>query len=104
MGILVECPLCHRKQSTKNKHCAECGDHLDKQKRNGKARYWVIYRIAGKERKEFAGYSVQEARDAEGKRKGQKREGRILEMLPQSRITFGKLTEWYLATWKLRLN
>jgi integrase len=97
MGILVECPICHRKQSTKNKHCAKCGDHLDKQKRNGKARYWVIYRIAGKERREFAGYSVQEARDAEGKRKGQKREGRILEMLPQSRITFGKLSEWYLS-------
>ena len=48
MGILVECPLCHRKQSTKNKHCAACGDHLDKQKRNGKARYWVVYRIAGR--------------------------------------------------------
>jgi integrase len=97
MGILVECPLCHRKQSTKNKHCAECGDHLDKQKRNGKARYWVVTRLpGGKQRKEFAGYSVQEARDAEGKRKGQKREGRILEMLPQSRITFGDLAQWYL--------
>ena len=54
MGILVECPICHRKQSTKNKHCAACGDHLDKQKRNGKARYWVVTRLpGGKQRKEF---------------------------------------------------
>jgi integrase len=103
MGILVECPLCHRKQSTKNKHCAECGDHLDKQKRNGKARYWVVTRLpGGKQRKEFAGYSVQEARDAEGKRKGQKREGRILEMLPQAKVTFGKLTEWYMEKFMIQ--
>jgi len=45
--------------------------------------------------KEFAGYSIEEARDAEGKRRAQKREGRILEMLPQSRITFKELSGWF---------
>lgn len=97
MAILAECPICHRKQSIKNKQCAGCGDDLEKQKRNDNARFWVVYRIDGKQRKEFAGYSIQDAKNAEGKRKGQKREGRILEMLPQSRITFKALSEWFLS-------
>jgi integrase len=104
MAILAECPICHRKQSTRNKHCAECGDNLDKQKRNGKVRFYVIYRLAGKQHKEFAGYSIEEARDAEGKRRAQKREGRILEMLPQSRITFNKLSEWFLSEMESELE
>ena len=47
---------------------------------------------------EFVGYPVQEARDAEGKRKGQKREtrGRFFDMLPGLDTTFNDLTTWYL--------
>jgi hypothetical protein len=43
------------------------------------------------------GFSLEEARDAEGKRRSQKRENRIFDMLPESKITFKELTEWYLG-------
>jgi integrase len=42
------------------------------------------------------GYSIEEARDAEGKRRGQKREGHIFDMLPDSKKTFAELAEWFL--------
>lgn len=45
---------------------------------------------------EYVGFSVEEARDAEGKRRGQKREGRIFDMLPGSNMTFEELAKWYL--------
>ena len=97
MAILAECPICHRKQSTRNKKCAECGDNIDRQKRNGNARFWITYRLSGKQRKEFVGHSIEEARDADGKRRGQRHEGRIFEILPQSQITFTDLAKWYLS-------
>lgn len=98
MAILAECPICHRKQSTKNKLCS-CGGELDKlKKQKEKVKYWITYRfLGGKQRKEFVGYSVEEARDAEGKRRGQRREGRIFDMLPEARMTFAELIEWYLS-------
>jgi len=33
MAILQECPICHRKQSLKNKRCNKCENNLDKAKR-----------------------------------------------------------------------
>jgi len=50
----------------------------------------------GKQRKDYVGYSVQEAKDADGKRKGQKREGRIWDMPPGADTTFQELADWYL--------
>jgi integrase len=97
MAVLAECPVCHRKQKTKNKACS-CGEDLDAAKRSKKVRYWIMYRLpGGKQRKEYVGYSVQEARDADGKRKGQKREGRIFDMLPGVNTTFQELADWYLG-------
>jgi integrase len=97
MAVLAECPICHNKQATKNKVCS-CGEDLDAAKRSKKVRYWIMYRVpGGKQRKEYVGYSVQEARDADGKRKGQKREGRIWDMLPGVNTTFQELEDWYLG-------
>jgi integrase len=102
MSILAECPFCKRKQSIKNKLC-KCGEDLDRLKRSRKVRYWINYRIpGGKQRRELVGYSITEARDAEGKRRGQKRENRIFDMLPESKITFNELTEWYLGLSSLK--
>ena len=85
MAILAECPLCHRKQSVKNKLC-KCGANLDSLKRQKeKVRYWISFRMpGGKQRREPVGYSIAEARDADGKRRVQKRENRIFDMLPQN--------------------
>lgn len=102
MAILAECPVCHRKQKTKNKHCA-CSADLDQAKRSKKVRYWITYRLpGGKQRKEFVGYSVEEARDADGKRRVQKRENRIFDIKPEAKMTFNELTEWYLELESLK--
>jgi integrase len=102
MAILQECSHCHRKQAVKNKVCL-CGADLDKLKRAKKAKYWITYRLpGGKQRKELIGLSIEEARDAEGKRRVQKRENRIFDIKPDSNMTFQELTDWYLALEKVK--
>ncbi|CAB5119498.1 Mobile element protein [Olavius algarvensis associated proteobacterium Delta 3] len=102
MSILAECPTCRNKQSNKNRLC-KCGENLIKAKRSRRVRYWINYRLpGGKQRREPVGYSIEEAKDADGKRRGQKREGRIFELLPDSKITFNELTEWYLSLEKVK--
>jgi hypothetical protein len=86
MAILAECPICHNKQATQNKVC-KCGENLDKAKRSKRVKYWIQYRLpGGKQRKEFVSYSIAEARDADGKRRVQKKENRIFDMLPEAKI------------------
>ena len=97
MAIKAECPLCHRKQAVKNKVC-KCGQDMDNAKRGKRVKYHIAYRLPnGKQRQEFAGYSITEARTAEGKRRTQKWENpRILQKVPEEKMTFRELTEWYL--------
>ena len=96
MAILIQCE-CRTKQSAKNKVCTQCSADLDKLKKQKRIKYWICYRLAcGKQRFECVGRSYEDARAAEGKRLSQKREGRFFEMMPQSKITFKKLSEWYL--------
>jgi integrase len=75
MAILSECPMCNRKQSSKNKKCNGCGENLDRHKKAMRVRYWIDYRLPGG-----------------------KRENRIFDILPESKWTFTTLNEWYLAT------
>ena len=103
MAILTECPICHKKQSAKNKRCS-CGESLDKAKKSGRVKYWISYRLPdGKQRRESVeamedlnGYSIEDARTAMAKRKVQKKEKRVLDMVPESKMTFQDLTDWYL--------
>jgi integrase len=97
MAILIECAICHCKQGQDHKSCIQCGDRIDRQRKKGTARYWISYRLSGKQRKEFTGYSFADAKDKESKRRGQKAENRILEMLPQAVITFSELSEWFMS-------
>ena len=95
MAILAECPSCHKKQSCRNKICS-CSENLDRAKNSKRVRYWIQFRLPdGRQRKEYVSTSINEARDAEGKRRSQKRENRIFDMLPESKITFSQLSEWY---------
>jgi integrase len=48
------------------------------------------------QRWELVGCSIEEAKDANGKRRGQKRENRIFEISPEAKMTFRELTRWYL--------
>ena len=103
MSILAECPICRRKQSIKNKKCP-CGEDLDRAKRSGRVNYWIAYRLpGGKQRREsvaamegLSGNSIDDARTALSKRSVQKKEKRILDILPESKITFSQLADWYM--------
>jgi hypothetical protein len=102
MSVLAECPYCHKKQATKNKVC-KCGGDLDNAKRSKKVRYWISYRMpGGKQKREFIGKSISEARDADGKRRVQKRENRIFDIKPDACMTFNALSEWYLDLQKVK--
>lgn len=94
MAVLAECFQCHAKQKTSNKRC-KCGADLDRGKKARKVKFWISYRLEGKQRRELVGTSIEEARDALGKRMGQRRENRIFEMQPESRMTFSELSKWY---------
>ena len=94
MAILEQCPACHMKQATKNKLCVKCGEDMDKAKRSKKVKYWIHYRLpGGKQKWELIGNSIEEARDVQNERRRQKRRN---EIIPNSKITFKELSEWYL--------
>ena len=94
MAILGECPICRKKQRIKNKIC-KCGEDLVKAKRSKRVKYYITYRLSGgKQRMEVVGYSIEDARAAEGKRKAQKKENpKVLEILSDNKMTFSQLTE-----------
>jgi integrase len=119
MAILAECPVCHTRQSKKNKKCIgwldkksglKCSQNLDDAKKAKKVRYYITYRMpGGKQRWESVGafegldpYSVTDAQNALAKRKVQKKEKRIFDMLPESNQRFSELTEWYLGLEKVK--
>jgi integrase len=96
MATLAECPICHKKQSVKNRRCS-CGEDLVKAKRSKRVRFWIDYLVpGGKPRREAVGYSIEEARDADGKRRGQKRENRIFDIKPEVKMTFQEMANWFL--------
>ena len=102
MAILAECPACHKKQKAKNKFC-KCGEDLDKAKKSKRVRYWINFRMPdGSQCRQAVGsfegldpYSIEDARDAESKRKVQKRENRIFDIKAETKMTFSELTKWY---------
>jgi integrase len=101
MAVFVEC-FCHKKQSLRNKLCS-CGVDLVKLKRSNKVNYWITYRLpGGRQRRELIGESIEEARDADGKRRVQKREHRVFEILPEAKMTFNELRDWYLSLEKTK--
>jgi len=101
MAILQECPICHTKQSLRNSAC-KCGEDLAKAKRSKRLKYWISYYVSGKQRREVVGFSIEEARDAEGKRRSQKRENRIFDIKQDTKMTFQELGDWYLGLEKVK--
>jgi len=66
------------------------GEDLDRAKRSKRVKYWISYRIPGSRKKyrQVVGLSIKKAKDADSKRKVQKRENRIFDMIPKdSNIT-----------------
>jgi integrase len=114
MAVLAECPICHRKQATKRKKC-KCGANLDNLKKNNtkesakyKVRYWVQWYVPGEKNKkgevgkvqkrELSGYSIDEAKALDGKRKAQKHENpNALQKQRTYRLTVTEIVNWYLG-------
>ncbi|MCX5834027.1 MAG: site-specific integrase [Deltaproteobacteria bacterium] len=68
-----------------------------KAKKSKRVRFWINYRLPGdKQKREHVGFSIEEAKDAEGKRRSQKRENRIFDIKPDAKMTFNELSKWYL--------
>lgn len=102
MSVLSECPTCRKKQSVKNKRCT-CGENLDTAKKAERVRYWIDYYIvSGRRRREPVGYKIKDAQAADGKRRGQKKENRLFDILPEAKMTFRELAEWYLKLEKVK--
>lgn len=100
MAILTECPFCHRHQAVKAKvqkwECCNCSRDLLKEKKAQRLTYFIHYRVKGKQNKERVGNSYEDAKAAEGKRRSQKKENRIFDILPGTNLSFKELSEWYL--------
>lgn len=95
MSILVQCPICKKKQSPRNKEC-NCGQNMDSAKKSKKAIYYITYRLpGGKQRREKIGSSYKEAVAADGKRKSQVAENKILDITKNTKLTFNELAEWF---------
>lgn len=102
MAVLAECPTCHKKQSINNRQC-DCGEDLIKAKKAKRVHFWISYRLpGGKQKRESVGYSIEEAKDADGKRRVQKRENTIFDIKPDSKMTFHELTNWFLDLEKVK--
>jgi integrase len=112
MAVLAECPFCHRRQSVRAKRCKSlkgkgCGADMEAARKARKIKYWIAFRLPGGKQKfqKLTGEkanSIEYARDADSKRKVQKRENRIFEILPEAKMTFQELTDWYLGLEKIK--
>lgn len=102
MAVLQQCPRCKSIKSLKHDIC-ECGEDLAKARRGQRVTYYIHYRLPnGKQIKQVVGTSLSDARDANGKRRGQKKEGRIFDMIPDAKVCFSDLAEWYLSLEKTK--
>lgn len=102
MAVLQECCICRRKQSIKNKLCVSCETDLATARRSGRVVFWIVYRVEGKQHWERLNNSLQYAKDAEGKRKVQRREKTIFDIKAEERWTFSQLVSWYLGLEKVK--
>ncbi len=97
MGILAQCPVCRTRLSIKKKTCPQCSTDLDKAKKAKRVDYWISYRLpSGKQKQEPVGTSIDDARAADGKKRGQKKEGKLFDIKPDAKMTFKELSDWYL--------
>ena len=104
MAVLIECPKCRMKQKATNKRCTKCNASIENAKKSGKAKYWVHFRVNGKQKvepvmnpeNEKEPGTYEHAKALDGKRKGMKAERKQWDVLPEAKMTFNALGEWFL--------
>ena len=107
MGILSECPACRRKQSNRIKNVCVVRAWI----RPSDPGAWNTGSITACRAGNNAGKRggdegsmrqfIEDARTALSKRIVQKKEKRVLDMLPESQITFNDLADWYFRLEKV---
>ena len=103
VAILAQCPVCKTRQSVKKKICGKCDHDLDQAKKSKRLIYWISYRLpSGKQKQEAVSTSIDEARAAMGKRKAQKKEGKLFDVKDDAKMTFSELAEWYMGLEKVK--
>lgn len=96
--IFLKCPICKAQNRAKSKKC-KCGLNIDALKKTCSAVYYIEYRLPdGKKKREKVGNSYNEAVAAEGLRKVQKAENKILDINKDANVTFNALSEWFFFT------
>jgi len=98
MAIVQKC-VCGKNNGEKRKKCSNpvCGKDLVQLRKDGKIKFYVVTRINGKQEWEYAGTTLTEAQESEGKRKSQVRENKILEIQADGTMLLGQVIEDYLA-------
>ncbi|MFC1889690.1 tyrosine-type recombinase/integrase [Thermodesulfobacteriota bacterium] len=92
MAILIECPDCKTRKSTKTKKC-DCGKDL--KKATGKT-YWIEYYLNGRRKRERIGTSKLAAENRLREVLKNRAEERYIDKDKNARFTLGDLCEWYL--------
>ena len=110
MAVLIECPKCRMKQKVTNKRCTKCDANIENAKKSGRAKYWVHFRVNGKQRvapvmdpeDEKKLGTLEHAKALDGKHKGMKAERKQWDVLPEAKMTFNALAEWFLGLEKVK--
>ena len=99
MSILVECPSCKYRNSTKTRVCSKCGFQIGKA--SSKC-YWIDYRASGKRRRERIGTSKKAALHREREVLSAIAEKRHITLNKNSEVTLVQLRDWYLTLTEVR--
>jgi len=98
VGLLVECPRCHTKNSPKNKACigkkGACGFGLAKF--SGRV-WWIEYEIEGRRKRERIGPHKEAAEQRLREVLSARAEGRYINRNPDTKTTFSAIANWYLS-------
>ncbi len=93
MGLLVECPHCHKRYSLRKSKC-QCGFGL--KKASGKV-YWIEYYIEGRRKRERIGPSKAAAEQRLREVLKARTEDRYIDSDPAASLTLSQVCDWYLA-------
>ncbi|MDI6854531.1 MAG: tyrosine-type recombinase/integrase [Deltaproteobacteria bacterium] len=96
MGLLVECPKCHRRNSPKARTCRSEGCGFNLSKYSGRV-YWIEwYNLDGERERKRIGPNKEAAEQELRSKLSAKAEGRHIKKSPDAKTRFKALAEWYI--------
>jgi integrase len=92
MAILIECPSCKTRVSSKVTHC-KCGHNV---KKAAAKNYWIEYYLDGRRKRERIGSSKLAAENRLREVLKNRAEERYIDKNKNAKATYDKLSQWYL--------